>query len=294
VAGGILQAPHTSVIALQQQSVAMHSMDMTMLDITIAGVSAVGTAFALQSHLIFGRPTRIRPLVQGPYQGTYGVTALRLKTPDGAVLEGWCSRPLDGRVDRIVLYFGGRNENVAWVPHMASHNPAAVFYAFNYRSFGSSTGVPSEARSKIDSYSISSFIRHREPELPHLELVYMGRSLGTALALWLSRDIRPHRMVLMSPFPSLPALLSSRHGCSLLIPLLRQHFDCNPLADGFPGKSLVLLAENDTLIPHSASLSLAQRFALPPTVEVIAGTNHKTLPRHLSAQAAISSFLAEA
>ena len=242
---------------------------------------------SLQGRLIFGRTTRIRPLQPGPHAGTYRTVAHRLERP-GAVLEGWSATPADGHVRGAVLYFGGRNENVAWAPDMASFNPGWAIHAFNYRGFGGSTGRSSERRAKSDAQAIHAWLATLGPPAP---LALVGRSLGTAIALSLARDTRPARLVLMSPFESVPQVVRARPLGRGLAPLVTQRFACGDLAAVYGGRTLVLLAQHDTSIPHDQSRRLVARLPHPPLLRTIAGATHQSLPRSAGAQSAIASFL---
>ncbi|MFL6627894.1 MAG: alpha/beta hydrolase [Vitreoscilla sp.] len=244
---------------------------------------------SLQGRLIFGRPTVVRPLPAGPHAGGYRIDAHLLARPDGVVLEGWSSTPLDVPVDGALLYFGGRNENVAWAADMASFNPGWAIHAFNYRGFGGSTGRASERRAKADARAVLDFVVAHHPSA---ELAIAGRSLGTAVALWLAREARPRRLVLMSPFESIPAVLRMRPLAGFAAPVLAQRFHCAELAAARTGETLVLLAETDTTVPHAQSRALCARLAAAPTEQVVAGTTHRSLPRARPAQEAVARFLA--
>ena len=241
-----------------------------------------------QGRLIFGRTTRIRPLRPGPHAGRYRTTAHRLERPDGAVLEGWSARPIDGAVDGVVLYFGGRNENVVWAADMASFNARRAVYAFNYRGFGGSTGRASERRAKSDAKAILDFVAARET-LANLAIV--GRSLGTAIALSLVPEAAPASLVLMSPFDSVPDVVRSRRFGRMAAVLMTQRFECAPFAASHAGATLVLLAEDDASVPHAHSHRLCARLTNTPQLRVIDGTTHQSLPRSPGAQAAIAAFL---
>jgi pimeloyl-ACP methyl ester carboxylesterase len=243
---------------------------------------------SLQGRLIFGRTTRIRLLELGPHTGSYLTSAHRLEVAEGAVLEGWSARPADGRVDGVVLYFGGRNENVAWVQDMASFNPGQVIYAFNYRGFGHSTGRASERRAKADAQAIHDFVAAREGTA---NLAIIGRSLGTGVALWLARAATPRRLVLMSPFASVADVVRPRRLGWLAAGLMTQRFACAELAARHAGSTLVLLADADASIPHEHSRRLCASLPNAPQVRVVAGTTHQSLPRSCGAQRSIAQFL---
>lgn len=245
---------------------------------------------SLQGRLLFGRTTVIRPLVPGPHAGRYRVDAHRLERPDGAALEGWSSTPRDGQARGALLYFGGRNENVAWAADIASFNPGWAVHAFNYRGFGGSTGRASERRAKDDARAVLDFVVARAPGV---ELAIAGRSLGTAVALAIAAQARPRRLVLLSPFEDVPAVLRARPFGNVGARLVTQRFDCGAFASAHAGDTLVLLAQDDDSIPHVQSRTLCARLPRRPEMKVIAGTTHRTLPRSVGAQRAIAAFLAQ-
>lgn len=244
---------------------------------------------SLQGRLIFGRTTRIRPLQPGPHASTYRTTRHCLRRPDGALLEGWSATPIDGRTEGVLLYFGGRNENVAWVADMASFNAGWAVHAFNYRALGASTGRASERRAKSDARAIHEFVAAAGPAA---KLALVGRSLGTAIALALACEARPTRLVLMSPFDSVPDVVRTRPLGHLAAGLLTQRFACADLAAAHAGETLVLLSEHDASIPHECSHALCTRLPRPPIVRVVGGTTHQSLPRSAGAQVEIARFLA--
>jgi len=244
---------------------------------------------SLQGRLIFGRTTAIRPLPLGPHAGRYRVDALRVVRGDGAVLEGWSSTPLDAPPRGALLYFGGRNENVAWAADMASYNAGWAVHAFNYRGFGNSTGRACERRAKSDALALLEVVG---AQAPGADLVIAGRSLGTTIALAAAGKARPRRLVLLSPFESVPAVLRTRPFGRVGAGLVTQRHDCRALAAAHAGDTLVLLAEDDDAIPHAQSRALCAHLPHRPTLQVIAGTTHRTLPRSPGAQRALAAFLA--
>lgn len=246
---------------------------------------------SLQGRLIFGRTTHIRPLRPGPHAGRHRRESHRLERPGGAVLEGWSAVPEGGHRAGTLLYFGGRNGNVAWAPDMASFNPGWAIHAFNYRGLGGSTGRASERRAKDDARALLEFVAERHG-LGHLAIA--GRSLGTAVALSLVPEARPSTLLLMSPFANVPAVLRARRFGAAGAALVTQRFECGALAAAHAGRTLVLLAEDDTTIPHAQSRELCAHLPRPPTIRVIAGATHRSLPRSGGAQGAIAAFLADA
>ena len=117
-------------------------MQVSFIDLALAALF-VYTAVALflwvaQGRIIFGKPTRLRPLLPGPIDSQQTVQPLRLAVTGTVQLEGWASRPLEAQQRKVLIYFGGRNEHVGWACDMPTYLGPWTIYAFNYRGFGQS------------------------------------------------------------------------------------------------------------------------------------------------------------
>ena len=248
----------------------------------------------LESRLLFGRTRHVRPLPLGPHADSYALSAQSLLRPDGVMLEGWSARSRKASQARqVLIYFGGRNEHVAWAPLMASYLPGWEVHAFNYRGMGASGGWPSEALCKADAMAIYRHVMAQGAE--HAAVHIAGRSLGTAVAIWLAAQVPARKLALLSPFESMDAVLRSQ---ALLRPLRglfhrwpRQRFDSRALLPQVEAEVLVMLAEHDTRVPPSLSRAAARGFKRVRPVTVTPGTTHRTLPRHRLTQEALAIFL---
>jgi pimeloyl-ACP methyl ester carboxylesterase len=246
--------------------------------------------WSAQGRIIFGKATRLRPLVQGPLASQQTVQQIRLAVTDKVQLEGWVARPPDIETQRILIYFGGRNENVGWVCGMSSHLGPWTIYAFNYRGFGRSGGRSSETSAKADAIKIYDEISRLEGGR-FTEISVVGRSLGTAMATALGARREVNSLVLLSPFESLGQLMRNRPVLHSMRWVLRQKFDCCGDAARVQANVAILLAEHDTRVSHQSSMALAERIQNSKMVYVVPRTNHKTLPRHPATQATIAAFL---
>ena len=86
----------------------------------------------------------------------------------------------------MLLWFGGRNEHVAWTPDLAGWLPDdCALLAFNYRGLGGSSGWPGETACVDDAEAIAAW-GLAELGLPPAALHLAGRSLGTGVAMQLA------------------------------------------------------------------------------------------------------------
>ncbi len=81
-------------------------------------VAAALFLWVAQGRIIFGKPTRLRPLLPGPIESQHTVQPIRLAVTSMVQLEGWASRPMEAQQRKVLIYFGGRNMPPAVRPSM--------------------------------------------------------------------------------------------------------------------------------------------------------------------------------
>jgi len=116
-----------------------------------------------------------------------------------------------------------------------------------------------------------------------LPVAIMGRSLGTAVAVRVAREVRPAALVLVSPLCSVEALLRAN---PLLAPKV-----CVETPDGCAGPRThvecpapVLMAKRDRRVPNPPQPAAAANSGGPVTVRTLTGVVHRTLPRSVGVQ----------
>jgi uncharacterized protein len=128
---------------------------------------------------------------------------------DGTKLHGWFLPHEKPRA--VVLFCHGNEGNVAtWATPLAKlHNRAGVtVLGFDYRGYGRSEGVPSEAGILADARAARAWLAHRAG-IPESQIVVMGRSLGGAVAIDLAAKDGAPALVVESTFTSAPELAGS-------------------------------------------------------------------------------------
>jgi hypothetical protein len=266
----------------------------------LAALALSAAIVGLQGKLLFGRTWVIRRTDPGPASAQRCSEAVWLARPGGVKLQGWLTVPMgDAAPRRLLLWFGGRNENVAWTPDLAGWLPDdCALLAFNYRSLGDSGGWPSEAACVADAEAAATWGLARLA-LPPGALHLAGRSLGTGVAMQLAarraavgREVAS--VALITPPQSLRALLRRNLLLAPLTPWLRSPLDSLAAAQALDCDVLVLLAETDSQVPHAHSHTLIQalqRAGASVTVHQFAGTNHRSLARTPEAMRHLGGWL---
>ncbi|MDO9622890.1 MAG: hypothetical protein Q7J46_02720 [Pseudomonas sp.] len=204
-------------------------------------------------------------------------TLLRLAGDDGEVLVS--VRPHAG--PNALIYFGGNAEDVSLnLPEFAEAFPEHALYLLHYRGYGGSAGSPSEEAIQRDALALFDRVHAM-----HLQTVVMGRSLGAAVAIRLANQRPASRLVLITPFDSLLAFATRQFPYLPIKWLLRDKFESLKYAPGISVPTLLVVAEQDEIIPRASSEALYRHFAPGvAALKVIPGKGHNSIsesPVHL-------------
>jgi uncharacterized protein len=105
-----------------------------------------------------------------------------------------------------LLYFGGNAEDVSYsLPSLSAAFPDHAIYLPHYRGYGGSSGKPSEAALFADALALFDKIHADHPNV-----VVVGRSLGSGVAVHLASQRPVARLVLVTPYDSLQDLAAQQ------------------------------------------------------------------------------------
>jgi alpha-beta hydrolase superfamily lysophospholipase len=264
--------------------------------IVVAWASALAVLMSRQARVIFGSPRALRSAPKGAH-ADHGTQLVTLAVADDVRLQGWLTTSPQ-RATGLVVWLGGRNEDVGWTPAIASWlGPGWAVCAFNYRGCAGSTGEPGEADCVRDVLAIAAWAAARTG-VPRDRVILVGRSLGSAVAVQAAARRSFSGLVLLSPPASVRRIMWRNPLLWPALPWLRHPFDSLAAAARVGCPSLVLLAERDRRVPHGEShvLARALRDAMPAApasdghVRTMPGTTHRTLARSAGSLAAIAAF----
>jgi pimeloyl-ACP methyl ester carboxylesterase len=242
-----------------------------------------GLGYACVSLLLY---LRQRSMIYYPHPEVSSTAAEPLWLENaGHRLKIWQTAP--GRASGV-LYFGGNAENVLHsLAELERLYPDSSLYLMNYRGYGGSSGSPSEEALLADAVAL-----YDKVAFTHEDMVVMGRSLGTGVAVYLASQRRIRAMVLVSPYASMVAL--ARHYYPLLpvTPLLKDRFESQLRAPQISVPVLALIAGRDEVIPAKISTGLVDSF-IQGNLEkvVIEGAGHNTIQEYVEYHQAIQRFM---
>lgn len=211
-----------------------------------------------------------RSLLYFPQPASVELPSLRLQVPEAELQVSVQSRP----GPRAVLYFGGNAEDVsAGLSELAAVFPEHAVYALHYRGYGSSTGKPSEKVLHADATALFDHVVRDHPEV-----VVIGRSLGSGVAIRLAVERTVERLVLVTPYDSIVAVAAQRYGFFPVRWLLHDRFNSAAVAPKIRVPTTLIIAEHDEVIRRERSDALIERF-MPGVAQVVvvSGAGHNTL-----------------
>lgn len=191
---------------------------------------------------------------------------------------------------RALIYFGGNAEDVAGnIDLFAAAFPDRSLYLVNYRGYGGSTGRPSEAGLQVDALAVFDHVRRERAEI-----AVMGRSLGSGVAVHLASARSVEHLVLVTAYDSLVNVAREYFRWLPVGLLLRDRYESASHARAIKAPVLVVIADEDEIIPRARSEALAAAFTPGQVqVEVVPGVGHNTLDWSPAYLEAVREFLAK-
>jgi len=201
---------------------------------------------------------------------------LGIETDDDERLHGWWIRaaaPSRGHI----LFCHGNGGNVGDRVENARLLSDAGFdvLIFDYRGYGRSSGRPTEEGTALDARAAQSALVGRAG-VEAARVLYLGESLGAAVALGLALEAPPRGLILQSAFTSVRDVAAEHY------PFLPRFL----LPDAYPSARrigwlrcplLVLHGVADETVPASQGRSLFEAAPEPKRLDLLPGVGHNDL-----------------
>lgn len=193
---------------------------------------------------------------------------------DGVVLRISVHR---AQSPQAVVYFGGNAEDVSRaMPLLRRAFPTAAIYAPHYRGYGGSTGRPGETALVDDGAALMADVATR-----HADIVLIGRSLGSGVAMQVAARHPPTRLVLVTPFDRMAALARHHYPWLPAALLLRDRYDSAAHAPQVNVPTTLVVASRDSIVPPERARALAAAFAPGVARSVLLeGAGHNDVDAH--------------
>ena len=217
-----------------------------------------------------------REILQTPAAAGVAFTDVGFAARDGERLHGWWVPARTPSIGHVLLCHGNAGNVGDRVAHVELLSAAGFdVLAFDYRGYGHSSGRPSEQGTYLDARAARDALLSRDG-VDGARVLYLGESLGGAVALALALELPPAGVILQSTFTSVrdmarvhypllpPALVPDAYPSLRLIPQLQA-----PL--------LLLHGARDEIVPLMHAEALAGAAAAPTRLHVFPSVGHNDL-----------------
>lgn len=224
--------------------------------IGLALVALLGVTVAAlwwsQRSLIYFPDTSTPPRAAAALPGGQDVT---LTTDDGLELAAYYLPPGGGCEAAVLVAPGNGGHRGARVPlARALHERGFAVLVPDYRGYGGNPGAPSEQGLVADLRAGRAFLRDQLGDAP---VIYLGESLGAAVAARLALEDPPAGLVLRSPFTSLAD--AGRAAYRLPVGwLLRDRYPVKDRVVDVASPVAVVYGEADRIVPPAQSRAVAE------------------------------------
>jgi fermentation-respiration switch protein FrsA (DUF1100 family) len=238
----------------------------------ILGSVALVIPFMLNSLLYFP----FREIEMTPAEVGLAFDDVEIPTEDGLRLHGWWVPARAPSLGHVLLCHGNAGNVGNRVVHAKLLSEAGLdVLLFDYRGYGRSAGKPDEPGIYRDARAARAALL-RQPGTEAARLVYLGESLGGAVALALALESPPRGLVLQSTFTSVRDMG-------------RLHYPFIPAAivpDAYPSLSrirslkaplLVLHGDRDDIVPLAHGQALFAAAPEPKQLRVFPRMGHNDL-----------------
>jgi protein-L-isoaspartate(D-aspartate) O-methyltransferase len=235
-------------------------------------VIALALIWAMQRRMIYF------PMGHVPAPDESGharVELVRFATADGIELDGWFLAAPDVSSPITIIVFNGnagnRSHRIELAEALSRHGLQVLL--MDYRGYGGNAGAPSERGLIEDSRAAFAYTASR-PDVDASRLVYLGESLGAAVAVNLASEHPPAALILRSPFTSLTDVGQHHYPFLPVRLLLRDRYPSLDRIRAVDAPLLVIAGDRDRIVPIEQSRRLFDAARDPKEFVVIEGADH--------------------
>ncbi len=240
----------------------MRLLKLAVIALVAGYVLLCGALFFFQRRLVFPAPVDRAPVPRN-------LTELRL--PGGSFLL-WRQVEGDGPV---VVHFHGNGEQVAHLGWLAAEyaQRGVSFVAVEYPGYPGAAGEPSEASLLATAQEALEMLTSQHG-VARERLVLEGQSVGTGVAVAMAARGWGVKLVLLSPYTSLPDVAARAFPWVPVRLLMRDRFDSGAQTAQLNVPTLVVHGTHDEVIPFELGQRLAQAISGAKFVAVERGDHN--------------------
>lgn len=196
------------------------------------------------------------------------------------IITYWESDPKKEKF-KIILYFGGNAENTNYTAIEISKHPEFLNYKWillNYPEYNGSSGKAGEKNFYLYSEIIFEHIIDQYKE-NIIEIILMGRSIGSGVASYLNSIKKIDKLILITPFDSIETIAKKHFSLYPFSFLIKHKFPTIEYIKKINNPILVLIAKEDEIIPSESTNNLIKELEKKQDVKIyiLDNATHNTI-----------------
>jgi uncharacterized protein len=208
-------------------------------------------------------------------------------THNNVNLHGWLLNPEN---PNLIIYYGGNAEEVSYNIREFKEFENYSVLLINYRGYGKSQGSPGQKQLYSDALFVHDYMTTNFSQ-KFKKIILFGRSLGTSVALYVANKRAVEGAILVTPFASIRELAQKHYPYLPVKFLLKHPFDSINLISEKRIPTLVLVAENDVIVPSSSTNRLIDQLGDNKKSVIIKNATHNDIQYHPLYWREIKNFL---
>jgi uncharacterized protein len=217
-----------------------------------------------------------RVILQTPACRGLAFDELTIETEDGERLHGWWVPGPSPPAGHVLLCHGNAGNIGDRVLHAELLTEAGFdVLLFDYRGYGRSSGRPGEQGTYVDASAARAALLQR-PGVDASRVLYVGESVGGAVALALALEHPPRGLVLQSTFTSVRDI-ARVHYAFVPAPLVPDAYPSLRRIRRLRAALLVLHGAIDDIVPVSHGRALFEAAPEPKRIHIFDALGHNDL-----------------
>lgn len=247
----------------------------------------LGAAFLLQRKLIYFPERFELPLERSTLAAEEFVT---FPSADGTRVTGLFLRPPDAGAPVVFVAHGNAGNVRTWRPFLAPFTRRGLgAFLLDPRGYGASEGSPDEEGWHQDAQAAVAWLASQG--VPASQLIVVGVSIGSGLAVPLAADLPVRALILQGAFTSLVAVASDHIPLMPWRLLLRDRYDNLAAAARVRCPVLMLHGAADRIVSVEHARRLAAAFPTPPLLRIAPESGHNDLSEWTGYDGALEELL---
>ena len=223
-----------------------------------------------QEKLIFFPPAKNIPLYNA-------IKDHEIRIRGDYEIQAWHIKNKDINNGKVIIYFGGNAEDASSSLDIASKFLVSHVIYVNLSGYGESEGKPGESSFFSGGLAVFDYV-HKKMQIDQSKIILMGRSIGSATAIYVAAERRPKSLIVITPLESIRAMMPLIFRFVLPFDfLLKSKFNNKENIKRVKSPVLILYAAEDEIIPFEQVKNIYSSVKNKAVLKKIKDVNHQTI-----------------